>query len=59
MFGSLINMALSPVRVVANVVDVGLSLTQGEINARAIAALGEEAVRNMTQAEIVEYVLGK
>lgn len=62
MFGSLLNLAVNtvtaPVRMASNALDIVDGLTVGELRTKAIYALGEEAVYNMTQSELIEWYRG-
>lgn len=45
----------APVHMAGNALDIAGGLTEGEIRIEAICDLGEEVVKNMTQAEILEW----
>lgn len=57
MFGNLIDIATSPLRVVANAIEVIDGLTEGELRTRAALSVGAEIAGGMAVEELVEWYL--
>lgn len=57
MFGNLIDIATSPLRVVTNTIEVVDGLTEGELRTRAALSVGAEIAGGMAVEELVDWYL--